>query len=97
MSRVRGALSQVDYRIAKKVMAKFKAYHDLELRYRIHHLERVRQENPESVETHELHMDLMDAFKQINSYCGNIGRAIRSISESHKVEAEGIEGIDETG
>ena len=41
---------------------------DLEIKYRTRHLERIHEEKKESIETFELHMELMDYLKQTNSF-----------------------------
>lgn len=92
VSRVRETLAEGNFKKAKTLMKKFKSYHDLELQYRVRHLERIRQINQHSVETHEVHTELMDAFKQINVYCGNIAKAISDIYKSDSM----IDGTCET-
>ena len=47
---------------------------DLELQYRARHLERLLHERKESVQTHEVHMELMDIMKQIVVYMANIAK-----------------------
>jgi phosphate:Na+ symporter len=59
---------------ARQIMAKEKKYLDLEAQYRVKHLERIRHDRKESVETHEVHMELMDLMKQIVVYSSNIAK-----------------------
>ena len=40
---------------------------------------RVQKEKTKSVETHEVHMELMDMLKQINVYIGNIAKTITDL------------------
>ena len=47
-------------------------YSDLEAEYRTRHLERIHEEREDSIQTHEIHMELMDLLKQINVYTGDI-------------------------
>lgn len=47
---------------------------DLESQYRIQHLERLRHERRESLETHSVHLELMDLMKQIIVYSSNIAK-----------------------
>jgi phosphate:Na+ symporter len=82
ISRLKEAFSERDIKIASKIMKKKEEYLDLESRYRLKHLERVRQERTESVTTHEVHMELMDLLKQINVYAANIAKTITSIKNN---------------
>ena len=59
---------------ARQIMAKEKKYLNLEAQYRVKHLERIRYDRKESVETHEVHMELMDLMKQIIVYTSNIAK-----------------------
>jgi phosphate:Na+ symporter len=59
---------------ARTIMASERKYLDLEAQYRIKHLERVRYDRKESIETHEVHMELMDLLKQIIVYSSNIAK-----------------------
>jgi len=68
--------------LAKRIMAKEEKYTDLETEYRTRHLERLHEEREESIETHEIHMELMDLLKQINVYTGDIAKTIHSIGET---------------
>jgi len=63
---------------AKAIMAKERKYLDLESQYRVHHLERLRHERKESLETHSVHMELMDLMKQIIVYSSNIAKTFIS-------------------
>ena len=60
-------------------MAKEEKYTDLEAEYRTRHLERLHEEREESIQTHEIHMELMDLLKQINVYAGNLAKTIHSM------------------
>ena len=71
---LRRAFAERDLTKAREIMARKKEYIDLEAQYRIRHLERVRHEYPESMETHEVHMELMDLMKQIIVYTTNIAK-----------------------
>jgi len=55
-------------------MAKERKNLHLEAQYRIKHLERIRHDRKESVQTHEVHMELMDLMKQIIVYSSNIAK-----------------------
>ena len=59
---------------AREIMLQERKYLDLESQYRIRHLQRLLCERCESLETHELHMELMDLMKQIIVYSSNIAQ-----------------------
>ena len=65
---------------AQAIMAKERKYLDLESQYRVKHLERLRHETKESLETHTVHMELMDLMKQIIVYSSNIAKTFISTS-----------------
>jgi len=71
---LRRAFAERDLDKAREIMARKKEYLDLETYYRIQHLERVRHERPESMGTHEVHMELMDLMKQIIVYTTSIAK-----------------------
>jgi phosphate:Na+ symporter len=59
-------------------MAKERKYLDLESQYRIRHLERLRHQRKESMETHAVHLELMDLMKQCIVYSSNIAKTFLS-------------------
>ena len=63
---------------AQEIMAKERKYLDLEAQYRIRHLERLRHQRRESVETHAVHLELMDLMKQCIVYTSNIAKTFLS-------------------
>ncbi len=68
------AFSETDTQKALNIMESERKFLDLELQYRVKHLERLLHERKESVETHEIHMELMDLLKQIVVYTSNIAK-----------------------
>ncbi|MBC8344837.1 MAG: Na/Pi cotransporter family protein, partial [Candidatus Marinimicrobia bacterium] len=84
VSRLKDAFSELDPVIAQRIMSKEEKYSDLETEYRTRHLERLHEEKEKSIETHEIHMELMDLLKQINVYTGNIAKSIHTMGESSK-------------
>jgi len=68
------AFSEINLEKAQEIMAGERKYLDLESQYRIKHLERLRHDRKESIETHEVHMELMDLMKQIIVYSSNIAK-----------------------
>ena len=81
VNRFKKAFSNMDKEKAEKIIKKEGKYSALETKYRINHLERLHQEREESIETHEIHMELMDLLKQINVYSGEIAKTIHSLGE----------------
>ena len=79
MSRLSEAFSELNFEMAQKVLKKDVEYLSLEAEYRQAHLVRVQMEKTNSVETHEVYMELMDMLKQINVYIGNIAKTITDI------------------
>ena len=79
INRLKKAFSKLDPGKAEKIINKEGKYSALETKYRIRHLERLHQEREESIETHEIHMELMDLLKQINVYSGEIAKTIHSL------------------
>jgi phosphate:Na+ symporter len=74
LQRLKEAFAERDLTKAGKIMAKERKYLDLELKYRVHHLDRMMHERTESVKTHEVHLELMDLMKQIIVYSSNIAK-----------------------
>jgi len=72
--RLQEAFAETSPEIAEKIMAKEEKYLDLESKYRVQHLERLLYKRRESEDTHEVHMELMDIFKQVIVYTGNIAK-----------------------
>jgi phosphate:Na+ symporter len=74
LQRLKEAFAERDLGKADKIMAKERKYLDLELKYRLHHLDRMKQMHTESLKTHEVHFELMDLMKQIIVYSSNIAK-----------------------
>jgi phosphate:Na+ symporter len=79
VSRLKDAFSELDPKIAQRIISKEEKYADLETKYRTRHLERLYEEKEDSIETHEIHMELMDMLKQINVYIGNVAKTITEL------------------
>ncbi|RWX49779.1 PhoU domain-containing protein, partial [Candidatus Electrothrix marina] len=62
--------------LAHKVRKKKKRYDRLNHRLRRHHLRRLLEMKEESVETHEIHLELLDALNQINGFSADIAKAL---------------------
>ncbi len=61
---------------AIKMTKKQAKYVALEGDLRQHHFERLRENNQESVTSSEIHLDLMDCLRKMNSYSANVARAL---------------------
>lgn len=80
---IKEAFSEGDPEKAMKIMSKERKYLDLESQYRIRHLERVLCQRIESIETNEVHMELMDLMKQIIVYSSNIAKTFLTSCTTH--------------
>ncbi len=68
------AIAELNPEKALKIVSEEESYSDLESQYRLKHLERILHEKEESIETHEVHMELMDLMKQISLHSCNIAK-----------------------
>lgn len=78
------SFAETDIQKALKIMESERKFMDLELQYRVKHLERLLHERKKSVETHEIHMELMDLLKQIVVYTSNIAKTFLDSSGPEK-------------
>jgi phosphate:Na+ symporter len=74
INRLRQAFLEPDPQIAHQIMEKERRYLDLESKYRARHLKRIVLKNEESVQTTEIHLELMDLMKQLVLYSANIAQ-----------------------
>jgi len=74
ISRLKQAFRETDPEIAHRIMKKERKYLDLESKYRAKHLKRIIRKKEASVETTEIHLELMDLMKQIVLYTANIAQ-----------------------
>jgi len=68
------AFAEKDMRRANVIMAGERKYLDLAYQYRTQHLDRILHQKKESVDTHTVHMELMNYMKQIIVYSSNIAK-----------------------
>lgn len=79
----------------KEIMTRERKYLDLESQYRIHHLERLRHQLKASVETHAVHLELMDPMRQCIVYSSNIAKTFLSTSgQSHPADFSHFKKLD---
>ena len=76
LDRLKEMMTNMDVSLARKVKKRKARYADLDSRLRRHHLERMLAMKEASVETHSIHMELMDALNQINTYCADIAKKL---------------------
>ena len=97
------AFEEINPQKAMLIMSKKRKFLDLESQYRVRHLERLRHQKKESLETHSVHMQLMDLMKQTIVYSSNIAKTFLSTSEHQqgslsasrkKQKAIRLEGIE---
>ncbi len=82
------AFVEMDPAKAMEIVAKEEKYLDLESRYRVQHLERVLHAKKESIETHEVHMELMDLMKQISVHSSSIAKTFLETSGQVKIRVK---------
>jgi phosphate:Na+ symporter len=88
IDRLSEAFAELDIDKAIRIMNRERKYLDLEAQYRIKHLQRVRHERADSIQTHEIHMELMDILKQIVVYTSNIAKTFLTKCYPEKVKSK---------
>ncbi len=81
ISRLHDVFVEMDLQKAKNIMRKEEKYLDLESKYRVYHLERIHAAKEESVQTHDIHMELLDLLKRITVYTGDIAKTLLSMEK----------------
>ena len=92
---LREAFHETDPEIAYQIMKKERKYLDLESKYRARHLKRIILKKEDSVETTEIHMELMDLMKQIVLYSANIAQTYIGTTPQIGVEHAHVDEIEE--
>jgi len=72
--RLKDAFAERNLKKARKIMIKEKKYRALESVYRARHFERILHKREKSLETHEIHMELLEFLKQTIVYSSNIAK-----------------------
>lgn len=75
---LRDVFAEKDLEKATKVMTKKHKYLDLELQYRVRHMNRILSQRPESIETHEIHTELFNLMVQIIVHTSSIAKTFVS-------------------
>ncbi len=81
--------------IAYRIMKKERKYLDLESKYRARHLKRIILKKEDSMETTEIHMELMDLMKQIVLYSANIAQTYIGTSQDKGVDHIELDEVEE--
>lgn len=76
INRIKEAFEQKDMNHVVKVLQKSDKYSNIEFEYRTKHLERMYHEKQDSINTHEIHMELMNIMMQINLFLDNIAKTL---------------------
>ena len=82
IKRLNKYFAKYDRAKATKIMKKGKKYKSLEEKYRLEHFKRVSGNVSVSVATHQLHVELMDMLKQINTFIELIASTLLVIEEA---------------
>ncbi|MBT6340518.1 MAG: Na/Pi cotransporter family protein [Desulfobacula sp.] len=94
ISRLKQAFKETNPDLAARIMKKERKYLNLESDYRARHLKRIILRKENSIDTTEIHMELMDLMKQIVLYSANIAKTY--IDTTSPIEEEHAK-INETG
>ena len=84
ISRLRDIFTEMDLQKARNIMLKEEKYLELESKYRLFHLERMHAAREESVQTHDIHMELLDLLKRITVYTGDIAKTLVNMEKIGK-------------
>ena len=87
ISRAIEVFKEVNLQDAKRMEKKYKKYRLMELELRRTHFDRLRDKVPETIETSQIHLELIDLLKRISSNATNIARIfLETNRERHKKE-----------
>ena len=81
VKRLNKFFSKYDRAKVAKIMEKGEQYRDLEEKYQLEHFKRLSKDVSESVATHEIHIELMDMLKQINTLIELIASSLLEIED----------------
>lgn len=76
LDRIKQMMATMDLTLAHKVKKKKNRYARFDSKMRRQHLKRMLDMQQKSVETHPIHIELMDALNQINIYSAEIAKTI---------------------
>ena len=78
LQRLQEAMTTMAHSLARKVITRQNRYAELDAEYRQAHLQRMFSERQETLETHSVHIELMDAIKIINMHTAEIADLLLS-------------------
>lgn len=76
LSRAIEVFHDVNLEKAKAMKSKYKEYRHLALELEKHHFERIKQDIRQSIETSEIHLELLTVFRLIAGHATNIARSL---------------------
>ncbi len=82
LTRLEKVINRGTIKLAKKVKKRKSRYSTLDANYREKHIKRMLERRTESIETHRIHMAMMDAIKQVNIYTASIAEQLLTIKPS---------------
>lgn len=81
LSRALTVFQDVNLEAASRMKKKHKKYRAMVDQYMRSHFERIRRDVPETLETSELHQELMEQFRRLNSHSTRIAQILLSRTE----------------
>lgn len=87
ISRAIEVFKDVNLEDAQRMKKKHKKYRLMELELRRTHFDRLRDEVPESIESSQIHLELIDLLKRISSNATNIARIFLELRKDREEEA----------
>lgn len=85
ISRAIDVLKDVNLQEAKRMEKKYKKYRLMEMDLRRTHFDRLKDKMPKTIETSQMHLELIDLLKRISSNATNIARIfLETYRERHK-------------
>ena len=84
LSRAMDVFRDVNLDKAERMKYKERKYLYMEAEYRHSHFQRITKQVPESIASGDIHLELMDYLKQINSYATSIARNLLAEKEETK-------------
>jgi len=87
ISRAIEVFKDVNLKDAKRMEKKYKKYRLMEMDLRRTHFDRLRDEIPASIESSQIHLELIDLLKRISSNATNIARIFLELRKDKEEEA----------
>jgi len=87
LSRLNEIFQEQNTSSALTIMRKREKYDDLEAQFRKAHLSRLFDEQELTLRTHEIHLELLDSLRLINTYVGDIAKYMAELNVTGKEAA----------